>query len=929
MKITNLKTNYQINPIGIELSGITFSWEVTEAAGSKQKSARFLLSETEDFKELVFDSDKGSEGDHKLNAGAYTPELTDLIKPGKTYYWKVEEEDETGDRGESMPASFEGGHPEGPWHAKWITPPYTAEIHPVFRKKFKITPDIFNDLKRARLYICGLGLYEACINGKKVGEDFLTPYFTDYRYHIEYQTYDIASYLKEGENTIDVMLGEGWYKGKFGYLNAGQLRDYYGDKFKLIAEIDISVKEEHVYIGTDADWQTLKSPVILSGIYDGEDYDARQEAELVAPPARKIAKSLVTKEPIGKLTAMIGVPVRHRETLKVKEIITTRIGETVLDFGQEITGIVSFMADAPIDQRITLKFGEVLQDGIFYRDNLRTARASYTYISDGQKKRVRPHFTFFGFRYVKVTGMKVDSSNQEDFEAWALYSDIEETGTITTSNEKLNRLIENTKWSEKDNFLDIPTDCPQRDERCGWTGDAQIFSSAASYHMQTPAFFRKYMKDMDYEQKELGGSVPYVVPDVLNVARIKNAEAELDHSTDEWGEDGSSVWGDAATIIPMNMYRHYGNIAWLSEQYSNMKQWVEFIREMERKYCKGKRLWTCGFHFGDWLSLDAEGDSREGGTDKYFVASVFYMYSARLLAEAAKLLKKNEEAKEYEKLSEEIRKAVRKEYMDENGRLKYDTQTAYVIGIHLDLFNKEEKKAAGDHLSELLSKNNDHLLTGFVGTPYLCYALSETGHTEQAYTLLLNEDFPSWLYEVNLGATTIWERWNSLLEDGSISSTGMNSLNHYAYGSVVEWIYSRMCGLTLDPDSPGSKKVILKPCIDPRLDFAKASIHTIAGVYKAGWKWMKKEEDPSKEETEKSGIDFGAVNGNNTSEGKGLKLEFTVPFDAEVEIELPFALENAVVKRKEEETVLSDGAANINHQLFHKGSYVITGRVVL
>ena len=904
MKIQSLKTNYQVNPIGIDLKNITFSWEVTKAAGSRQKTARFLLSGDKDFKNIIYES-----SEEKLNSTAYTPDLEGIIAPGTTYYWKIEEEDETGDRGESETAAFEGGHPEGEWHAKWITPPFTAELHPVFRKSFKISADILSKLERARLYICGLGLYEAYLNGNKIGEDFLTPYCTDYRYWIEYQTYDIASYIEEGENRIEVMLGEGWYKGKFGYLNAGQLRDYYGDKFKLIAELDLTLKQgpqevKHFYIGTDADWQTVKSPVIISGIYDGEDYDSRIESEDDRPDQRfAVTRSLVTREPQGRLCPMTGVHVRHRETFKVKEIITTPTGETVLDFGQELTGFVSFVADAPLGKRIILEYGEVLQDGVFYRDNLRTARARFTYISNGKKKRVRPHFTFFGFRYVKVSGMKADETNKDDFEAWALYSDIEETGSIETSNEKLNRLIENTKWSQKGNFLDIPTDCPQRDERCGWTGDAQIFSSAASYHMQTAAFFRKYLKDMELEQREKNGSVPYVVPDVLTVARIKKAEPEFDRTKDEWGEDGASVWGDAATIIPWNMYIHYGNTAWLKEQYSNMKQWVDFIRYMEKNYCGDKRLWTCGFHFGDWLSLDAEGDSREGGTDKYFVASVFYMHSAALLSKAAKILGKKEDEEAYGKLSGEIREAIRREYMDEEGRLKYDTQTAYVIGIHLDLFDKEEKRKAGDHLKKLLEKNNGHLSTGFVGTPWLCGALSETGHIREAFTLLLNEDYPGWLYEVNLGATTIWERWNSLLPDGSISDTGMNSLNHYAYGSVVEWIYARLCGLTLDEDHPGSKKVLLKPCIDKRLDFARASIHTTAGLYKASWEWDK------------------------SREGNNLTIEFSVPFDAEVEVDLPFALEGAVVKEKENDKVISDGAANINRQIFHKGSYVITGTV--
>ncbi len=851
MIIERLKTNYQVNPLGIDVSKVTLSWEVSEAKGKFTKSARVLIATDRDFNKLVFDSGEG-----KLNAAAFTPEVK--FCPGETYYWKVSVTDDAGDSAESATATFEGGHPAGEWTGDWIRPAFTEEIHPRFIKKITISAEQYRALKRARLYICGVGLYEAQINGEKVGNQFLTPYFTDYRYWAQYQTYDVASFLHEGENTIEVLLGNGWYKGKFGYLNAGQLMNYYGKRYKLIADLYLyDDKNKATVYGTDKTWQAVKSPVLLSGIYDGENYDANIQAQYEAgemiPSEVKKAKT-----PKFELSPMTGVPVTRHEVLPVAKIITTKIGETVLDFGQEISGYVTFKCTAPEGAHITLTYSEVLQNGNFYRDNLRTARAEYHYISDGKVRQARPLFTFFGFRYVKVTGVEVNDSNVGDFEAWALYSDIEETGSIETSDEKINRLILNTKWSEKDNFVDIPTDCPQRDERCGWTGDAEIFSSAASFHMQTPQFFRKYMKDMKFEQDEKGGAVPYVVPDVLTVARIKNAQEEYDMSVDGWGEAGSTVWGDAATIIPWNTWLHFGNIELLKEQYDNMKDWVDFIVHMDETYCGGKRLWTCGFHFGDWLSLDAEGDSREGGTNKYFVASVFYMYSAQLVAKAAKLLGNLADEAHYAKLAEEVREAIRKEYMDAQGNLAYNTQTAYTLGICMDLFNEDEMEEAGNKLSKLLKDNNDHLLTGFVGTPYLNFALSKTGHIDQAYTLLFNEDYPSWLYEVNLGATTIWERWNSLLPDGSISSTGMNSLNHYAYGSIVEWMYRKMCGLDLLEEAPGAKKLRFAPEIDDRLSFVKADFRSIAGMYRAGWK----------------------------KDGNRITYHFTVPFDAEMEVDL-------------------------------------------
>lgn len=880
MKIVNLRVNDQINPIGIDLKNVTFSWEVREARGTRQACSEFLLAEDKGFSQILFDS-----GETLLSPAAYTPDLSRILEKGKTYYIQVSVTDETGDTAKAQ-AHFEGGK-AGAFAGNWITSPMTAEIHPVFRKKFTLTGE--EAAQRARLYICGLGLYEAYLNGEKIGNQFLTPYFTDYRYRVQYQTYDIAPLLKEGENVLDVWLGEGWYKGRFGYLVGGQLREYYGDEYKLIADIQIGEK----VIGTDETWMCLRSPILTSGIYDGEVYDARRDAAIEAPGYRDIAWAKLTSAPRAQLVPMTGLPAVRRETFPVKEIIHTPVGETVLDFGQEITGWVEFEAEAPLDRRIILQYSEVMQDGCFYNENLRSATAEFRWISDGTRKAARPHFTFFGFRYVKVSGITVDETNRADFTAVAIYSDLEETGRITTANAKINRLIENTKWGEKGNFLDIPTDCPQRDERCGWTGDAQIFANAASYHMRTQSFFRKYLRDMADEQREMGGAVPYVVPDILTIAQEKCAEPPFDVTEDLWGVGGASVWGDSAAIIPWDMYLHSGNLKWLAEQYDNMKQWVDFIISMDENHCGGKRLWTCGFHFGDWLSLDVEAsdndmDNREGGTDKYFVASVFYFYSAQLTAKAARLIGKEEDAAYYEKISAEVRAAVRAKYVTGPGELSIRTQTAYAVAIHLNVFDEEEKQAAGERLAELLHLWKDHLATGFVGTAYLCDALTETGHADLAYTLLFNEDYPSWLYEVNLGATTVWERWNSLLPDGKISGTGMNSLNHYAYGVIVEWIYRSVCGLQLTEKRPAGAAVVLAPHPDARLGEAQTCVRFAGGTYEAGWKM----------------------------DGNRIRYTFTVPFDCELCFKADRPLKDITLNGQQvlEETLAVP---------FRAGSYVI------
>jgi len=885
MRIVDLKCNYQINPIGISLDKVTFTWKCQDAKGTKTKKARIIVAEDSDFEHICLDEEKDV-------ISPFSPDCD--FKPGREYFWKIVVTDNEDDTCESAVHTFEGGHPEESFKGKWITPKFTHELHPVMRKNFTLTRDELDSIKQGRLYICGLGLYEAYINGKKVGEDFLAPYFTDYRYWIQYQTYKIEDYLREGENVITVYLGNGWFKGRFGYMANGQMQEYYGNKFLLLADILLKGDNVNKWISTDESWDCQLSPVSSSGIYDGEVWDERLQDKVSDPDERILSKAVVTSPPKGKLMPMTGLPVREHERFKPEKVINTPAGELVIDFGQEISGFCEFTDVTGKENSVLLEYGEVLQNGCFYRDNLRSAIARYTHISSGKSVRARAHFTFYGFRYVKVSGMTKEEIEKAEFEAVSLYSDMEETGHIITSNDKVNRLILNTLWGQKDNFVDIPTDCPQRDERCGWTGDAQIFSGTASYHMETPSFFRKYLKDMLYEQREKNGAVPYVVPDVLSIGREKMAEPEFDIAQSGWGEAGSSVWGDAAVVIPWTMYLHYGNRKWLSEQYSNMKAWCEFMISMEEKHCGGRRLWDCGFHFGDWLSLDAGGDTTGmdnlvGGTDPYFISSLYYMVSLDMTSKAAGIIGNTEDEQQYLKRSLEVRKALREKYRVGNGQLSINTQTAYATSIWFDLFDEDEMEEAGNNLRKLLEKWNHHLATGFVGTTFLCSALTKTGHCEEAYTLLLNEDYPSWLYEVNLGATTIWERWNSLLPDGKISGTGMNSLNHYAYGAIAEWIYTMACGLSVDDDHIAGRKMIIAPHTDKRFAHMKASVNMTTGTYESGWE----------------------LSGNTVC------YTFSVPFDGEAvfvpDLELSdISLNGKNISKKElEETV------------FLKGSYTI------
>lgn len=921
MKITGLKTDYQVNPLGIDLTGLTLTWQVEDAAGSFPSGVRVVISDSEDFRRAVYDSDTdvrpASEKERELCSGVLNPEVT--LLPGRTYYWKVWVRDDSGDEAESAAASFEGGHPTGGWRGCWIRPAFTHDLHPVLRRTFRLSARELQDLAKSRLYVIGLGLYEAYLNGQKIGNQYLTPYFTDYRYWAQYQTYDVLSLLQEGENTLDLWLGNGWYKGRFGYLAGGQMREYYGDQFAALANLYLwSRSGESRVICTDESWSSLKSPVISSGIYDGEVLDGRklpvfvnEERRLQQPDPREVSAVLKAGDapeggmgrasgmPSFALRAMRGLPVTAHEVHRPAEIFVTPRQEVVIDFGQEVTGWTEFTADLPADAEVRLDYGEVLQDGCFYRDNLRSADASFRYVSDGMKRRIRPHFTFYGFRYVRVTGLTAEEAGRADFAAVSLYSDMEDTGTLETGNEKVNRLVSNTRWGEKDNFVDIPTDCPQRDERCGWTGDAQIFCSTASWHCETAAFYRKYLTDMNLEQREKSGAVPYVVPDVLTIGREKMGEPPFDFAEDHWGEAGAAVWGDAATIIPWTVYGHFANRAFLAEAYPGMKAWTDFIYAMDEEHCGGSRLWTCGFHFGDWLSLDVEGDAagmdnREGGTDKHFVASVYYMYSADLTARAAHILGLPEDEAWYHRLSQEVRNAVRGRYVQGDGKLTISSQTAYALAIHFGLFDtEEENQEAGDMLAGLVHDWKDHLATGFVGTAFICSALTRTGHAAEAFTLLLNEDYPSWLYEVNMGATTVWERWNSILPDGHISGTGMNSLNHYAYGCITQWLYEEVCGIGLpeyaekagENDGSGAEppesvivnngtaapqasemdqclRIRFAPHTDERLGCAAASVRTYAGTVKSGWKL-----------------------GTSADGRKEVEYTFTVPFGCTAEFE--------------------------------------------
>ncbi len=576
MKITHLKTNHIVNPLGFAIEKPTFSWIVEDTRDTVQTAAQVLVSRDGDFEQVIFDSGKvDGPGIDSLayRPPIYAPAAHPLFLEGQ---------------GVGRNAKAPKATPPGSRQRRWTKTGRRSGSPRIARTtrstRFCTGISIFprGRFRRGRIS-AGLGLYHFELNGQKVGDEYFTPYCNAYDQWIQYQTFDITDQLTVGANLISVMLGNGWYKGRYG-ANGGSV-DFYGDHFALICEMHITLENgNELIVVTDSSWKAQPSPVIESDIFDGETYDARI-AKVVPAPGKAFAVKPIEID-MTRLEARRSLPVCINEEIKPVALIHTPAGETVLDMGQNMTGWLRFKTSAPAGTRIHLQFGEVLQEGNFFRDNLRTAKAEYIYIADGTDAVVEPYFTFYGFRYVKISGW-VGELSLDDFTGCVIYSQMDIIGEIETSNEKVNQLFKNAMWGQKGNFLDIPTDCPQRDERLGWTGDAQIFSGTACFNMDAAAFFSKYAYDLAKEQAKTGGMVPHIVP-MSNLSR-----------------GGSSAWGDVATILPWNVYEFYGDIDILEQQFESMRAWVDYIRGVDEA-SGGRRLWTEGDHFGDWLALDAE-----------------------------------------------------------------------------------------------------------------------------------------------------------------------------------------------------------------------------------------------------------------------------------------------------------------------------------
>lgn len=800
LTVTELTCEYRNNPLGLDEMAPRVSWKLcSDQRNTLQTGYQLQVSLSRDFDTILWDTGTVS-SDQSVHVAYEGPALS----PRRRYYYRVRAADNHGNRSAwSAPSFWETGMLyKTEWCAQWISSgceeETLLEASPLLRRAFRLEKSVAS----ARAYVTALGLYFLYVNGERVGADYFTPGWTSYAHRQQYQTYDVTSMLQSGDNVVGAVLGNGWYAG---YIAWSGEKGFYGKKRAFLLQIHIRFTDgsEQVVI-SDGSWRSKSGPIRMSEIYHGETYDAAQEEAGWCLPGYVPSgwhPVEVLDHSMDNLVAQENEPPRIMQEIKPQQLLTTPAGETVLDFGQNMVGFVRFTVRGRPGDVVVLRHGEVLdRDGNFYTENLKGARQTIVYKLKGSGvETYQPHFTFQGFRYVCIDSYPGEI-RPDYFTGCVVHSALTQTGSFTCSHPMVNQLQHNILWGQKGNFVDVPTDCPQRDERHGWTGDAQMFLRTACFNMNVALFYKKWLRDLASDQTDAYG-VPNVIPNVRDSA---------------YG--GSAGWGDAATICPWTLYLCYGDSRVLSEQYTSMKRWVEYIRRQG----SNPFLWNTGEHFGDWLALDNGAGSWIGKTPTDFIATAFYANSTKLLAQTAERLGYSEDAAAYHTLYSGICAQFRQEFVTSDGQLTADTQTAYVLALMFDLLPAGDRGRAADRLAALIHKNQDHLNTGFVGTPYLCHVLSKYGHHNLACRLLLQTDCPSWLYPITKGATTIWEHWDGIREDNTFWDAAMNSFNHYAYGSIGDWLYRVLAGLNPDPDAPGYQHIRI--CPKPGDGFTSANV---------------------------------------------------------------------------------------------------------
>jgi alpha-L-rhamnosidase len=818
--VKDLTCEHKKNPVGIDVLQPGFSWKIVGSDRNILQTAYSVRIATDDkFSEgkIVWQTGK-IESDESVLVSYKGPAL----KSGQRYFWQVKSWDNKGRESKWSEAAFweMGLLSTSEWKAKWIelegdTVRYAPSPH--FRKEFSIGKPVSS----ARIYVTSHGYYELHLNGKKVGDQVLTPGWTSYGKRLQYQVYDVTNQLVKGKNAIGAVLGDGWYRGTLAWGNNWAI---YGKRLGLLMQLKIIYSDgSESLIVTDESWKGFNDGAIrMNDNYNGETYDAGKKMtgwNLVDYNDKNWLKVRIGAYKNDNLIASEGSPVRKIQEITPLKVLRTPKGSLVVDMGQNMVGWIRLKVSGPKGTVVTLRHAEVLDKfGEFYTANLRVAKCQLTYTLAGTGEEIyEPRFTFMGFRYVEVNGFPGELTT-ENITGIVVHSDMTSTGSFECSNPLVNQLQHNILWGQKGNFVDIPTDCPQRDERLGWTGDAQAFCRTAAFNMDVASFFTKWLKDVSADQRP-GGEVPFVIPDVLDPQGSPTAST-------------SAGWGDVAVIAPWTMYLVYGDKKLLESQYPGMKAWVEYIH----KKAGDSYIWKGGSVFGDWLFYHPPVNNHtepDGYTQPDFIATAFYAYSTKLLSMAAKELGKTDDEKLYTELFNKIKDVFVHEYVSPAGRVGTNSQTSYVLPLMFDLLPEQLRQNAAQFLVNDIKSRRNHLSTGFLGTSHLCHVLSRYGFTDTAYDLLLQETYPSWLYPVKMGATTIWERWDGQKTDSTFQDPGMNSFNHYAYGAIGDWMYRVSAGIELL--TPGYKHIIIQPHPSKRLNYAKASFESSYGTIASGW----------------------------------------------------------------------------------------------
>lgn len=785
------------NPLGFYDASPTFSWKLPVGV---ERQAAYQL-------EVTSDGETWDSGWVESDQSTLVPYGGKPFESRDKVEWRVRYRDAAGDESKwSEAATFEMGLlSKDDWQAKWIRPsqdrPDVREPVAWLQRSF----DLPAGVKQARLYVTARGLFDLTLNGKKVGQEYFANGWTSYNNRIDTLTYDVTDQLAKGENKFAASLGCGWYAGQ---LMGKKDRGIYGQLPELLLQLEVTLEDgSTATIVSDDQWQgTWHGPITFSSIYDGEIYDARREVsgwEQVA--VEDLSDAKLAPKPFA--------PVRQTELVATQKITEPEPGRFVFDLGQNMVGWERLKIPVEAGKTVTVRFAEMLnQDGTMYTENYRGAKSTDTYTAaETGTIEWEPQFTFHGFRYVELSGLPEGAKPSEDWVTGVvLHTDLPKIGLFASSHDKLNQLQSNIIWGQRGNFLDIPTDCPQRDERMGWTGDAQVFCPTSMFNYDCHAFWKAWMRSLRDDQLP-NGAIPHVLPDAL-------------------GHGGSPGWVDAATIIPWEVYVRTGDKEILAENIDMMEKLIGYYRSKSKD-----GLVTEIEAFGDWLQPYSP--RTQGDTPAPLLGTAFYGHSARLTAKAARTLGRDDLADRYDAEADEVAKAFAAHYFDGKGNLQNapQTQTAYLLAIAFDLIPDDQKQAAVENVVRLVEEADGHLRTGFLGTPYLISVLDERGYHDLAYDLLLKETYPSWFYSINQGATTMWERWNSYSHSDGFGNAGMNSFNHYAYGAIGQWMYERVAGLAPDPKQPGYKHLIFKPLIDGPLTSAKAELETPYGTASSAW----------------------------------------------------------------------------------------------